>query len=255
MKCAVKYKCYRNSKVQTLASVVNLKIHRLIGTYKKLNYICLTEFNKEKLLTVNQIKPEQVFVKPNFVDSDISIIPYNERENQYVFVGRIDKLKGIDILLKAWKVLGEDAPKLIICGTGPMEEWCRNYIDENNLKNVELKGFVRNTEVKKYISKSKALIMCSQWYETFGMVIIEAYSVGVPVIVGDIGNIKDLVIHGKTGVKFMYNSFQALATVIESYQNNLGHCLSEDAHDFYKVNYTGEVNYESLVKIYKEMKH
>lgn len=71
LKCAVSNKCYRGSKVQTLACVLTLKIHRLLGTYKKLNYICLTEFNKEKLLQLNKgkkqiIDPSKVFVKPNF---------------------------------------------------------------------------------------------------------------------------------------------------------------------------------------------
>lgn len=69
--CAVSNACYRGSKLQTLACVITLKIHRLLGTYKKLNYICLTEFNKEKLLELNRkkqiINPQKVFVKPNFV--------------------------------------------------------------------------------------------------------------------------------------------------------------------------------------------
>lgn len=72
LKCALKHRCYRNSKAQTLMCVINTKIHRLIGTYKKLNYICLTDFNKEKLLQLNRsgkkqiIDPDKVYVKPNF---------------------------------------------------------------------------------------------------------------------------------------------------------------------------------------------
>ncbi|MBY0145123.1 glycosyltransferase [Neobacillus niacini] len=71
LKCAVSNKCYRGSRLQTLGCVFTLKLHRLLGTYKKLNYICLTEFNKEKLLMLNKgkkqlIDPNKVFVKPNF---------------------------------------------------------------------------------------------------------------------------------------------------------------------------------------------
>lgn len=64
--CAIKHGCYRGSKAQTLVCVVNTLIHRLTGVYGKINYICLTEFNKEKLLQLKQIKPERVFIKPNF---------------------------------------------------------------------------------------------------------------------------------------------------------------------------------------------
>ncbi len=64
--CAVKHKCYRGSRAETLICVISTKIHRLTGIYGKINYICLTEFNREKLLQLKQIKPEKVFVKPNF---------------------------------------------------------------------------------------------------------------------------------------------------------------------------------------------
>jgi glycosyltransferase involved in cell wall biosynthesis len=75
LKCAVSNNCYRGSKVQTIACVITLKIHRFLGTYRKINYICLTEFNKEKLLELNRgnrqvIDPNKVFVKPNFISVD-----------------------------------------------------------------------------------------------------------------------------------------------------------------------------------------
>lgn len=73
------------------------------------------------------------------------------------------KLKGIDILLHAWKELGENAPKLVICGTGPMEKWCKDYVEENRL-NVEMKGFVTNEEARRLMGRSKALILPTQWY-------------------------------------------------------------------------------------------
>ncbi|WP_377519783.1 glycosyltransferase [Priestia megaterium] len=71
LRCAIFNNCYRDSKLQTLACVITLKTHRFLGTYKNINYICLTEFNKEKLLEVNRggkkiIDPKKVFVKPNF---------------------------------------------------------------------------------------------------------------------------------------------------------------------------------------------
>lgn len=66
-------KCYRKSFFQTLSVVLMLKIHRKAGTYNRLNYICLSDFNKTQILKLNKIKgvsisDSQVFVKPNFLD-------------------------------------------------------------------------------------------------------------------------------------------------------------------------------------------
>lgn len=78
--CAVKHGCYRGSKIQTLACVISTKFHRLTGVYRKINYICLTEFNKEKLLQLNRpgkrqiIDPSKVFIKPNFTFDTVSKI-------------------------------------------------------------------------------------------------------------------------------------------------------------------------------------
>lgn len=187
LKCAVKHSCYRGSKIQTLACVLSTAFHRMTGIYGKINYICLTDFNKKKLLELKQIKPERVFVKPNFVESNNEYVPEKDRKNQFVFAGRLDKLKGIGFLFEAWKRMGAHAPKLIVCGTGPMEDWCKSFIRENDV-NIEMRGFVPNNEALKIIANSKALVLPTQWYEGFPMSIVEAFSVGTPVICSDLGN-------------------------------------------------------------------
>ncbi len=247
LKCSVKHGCYRKSKLQTLSCVINTNIHRLTGIYKKINYICLTEFNKEKLLHFNQISKEQVFVKPNFVESNIEVIPYEERKNQYIFVGRLDKLKGIDLLLKAWKKMGASVPVLVICGTGPLERWCSTFIQANAI-NAKMLGFVPNAEARKLIANSKALILPTQWYEGFPMSIVEAYSVRTPVICSDLGNVSNLVIEGSTGYKFKYNSLNDMISAINFLISQPD--ISFQVNEEYFKNYTVENNYKYLKSIY-----
>ncbi len=245
-RCAIHHGCYRESKLQTLACVINLCLHRKLGIYRKLNYICLTEFNKKKLLEFKQVREKNIYIKPNFVEKTRDrIIPYKERPDQYIFVGRLEKLKGIDVLLRAWDLLGESAPKLIICGTGPMENWCREFIKHNKLKRVELKGFVENKETRRLISYSRALILPTQCYEGFPMTIAEAYSVGTPVIGSDIGNVDSIVEEGKTGWKFRPDSPGSLLSAINR-------CMEtrELANDEFYKKYDSHTNYDLLQKIY-----
>lgn len=248
--CAIKHNCYRNSKTQTLACVISTKIHRMTGIYGRINYICLTEFNKEKLLNLKQIKPERVFVKPNFVVNNEEFIPAEKRENQFVFAGRLDKLKGIDILLEAWRQMGEKAPKLVVCGTGLLEDWCRKFATENKC-NVEFKGLVNNKEVKRIIARSKALILPTQWYEGFPMVIIEAYSVGTPVICSDLGNCGNIVENSENGWKFVHNSIESIIHVIN-------YCEMSDSNydkilELFDEKYSERINYKLLSIIYGDI--
>lgn len=249
LRCAIKHNCYRDSKLQTLVSVFCIKFHRLTGIYKKINYICLTEFNKEKLLLFKQIKPEQVFIKPNFVFSDKECISADAKwPNQYIFVGRIDKLKGVDILLRAWKKMNNTDFKLMICGIGPMEDWCKKYIADNQLINVKMKGFVSNEEVRSLIANCKALILPTQWYEGFPMTVLEAVSAGTPVICSNLGNVGSLIKDGVNGYKFDYLSSDALIRAIYRLNKNVN--IRDSVIDVYKSKYTMDRNYNSLISVY-----
>ena len=248
LKCAVKYSCYRGSKAQTLVCAISTWLHRTTGIYGKINYICLTEFNKDKLLQLKHIKPERVFVKPNFVENN-SFIPEEERLNQFVFVGRLDKLKGVDILFEAWKRMGEGAIKLIVCGMGPMEGWCKSFIKEN-VVNIEMRGFVPNDEALKIIANSKALVLPTQWYEGFPMSIVEAFSVGTPVICSDLGNAGSVVEEGITGYKFQFNSIEDMITCVMKCDS-----ICESTVSKYYEKYTEKRNYALLIDVYENLKN
>lgn len=240
--CAIEHACYRNSKIQTLVCVISSLFHRSTGIYKKIKYITLTDFNKAKLLQLKQIKPEQVYVKPNFVEGK----EIGGERSGFIFAGRLDELKGIKVLIEAWKYLGTNAPHLTICGTGPLEEWC---IEQTKGLNVEMKGFVPNKEVKRLIAHSQALILPTLWYEGFPMSIVEAYSVGTPVICSELGNVGAAVEDNITGWKFTVNDFKELAKKVMEWKD-----ISDSVFAVYKEEYSSEANYKRLIEIYHKAK-
>lgn len=247
--CAVRHKCYRNSRLQTILCVLNLKLHRKTGIYRNITYICLTDFNREVFLNVPGIRPSQVFVKPNFAEDKASLVPPEKRKEQFIYAGRLEKLKGVDVMLRAWRQMREKAPRLVICGTGTLEERCRTYVADHRL-NVEMKGFVPNEEVCRMVAESKALILPTQWYEGFPMSMIEAYSVGTPVIGSDLGNVGSIAVEGITGCKFTCNSEKSLIEAIErlgQYKDIYASTLTE-----YRRSYGRDSNYRILMEIYKK---
>lgn len=245
--CAIKHKCYRNSRLQTLVCVVSTRIHRAIGIYGKLNYICLTEFNREKILGLKQIQSQKVFVKPNFVKVSDKVVPYDKRKKQFIYVGRLDELKGVDFLLKTWKEFVADDYKLIICGIGPLEDWCKEYVQKHHMHNVELKGFVENSLARKMIGESKALILPTRWYEGFPMTIVESYGVGTAVIGTDLGNTGSLIESGKSGLKFSKDSKQQLLEALQEIKSSYAGLSDE-----FREKYSAEENYKVLKMIYGE---
>ena len=196
LQCSIKHKCYRDSRVQSLVSAMVLRIHRFLGTYRKINFICLTEFNKEKLLLLNQKKKyvdeNKIFVKPNFIfPPQFSDEGKIEKKKQYLFAGRLEAVKGIRLLLENWSA-DYDA-KLLICGSGPDEEWCKEYIKEHQLNNVEMVGRVPHNQLLEMMRESKAVVFPSLWYEAFPMTLLESYSCGTEVLGTMIGNAGEII--------------------------------------------------------------
>lgn len=245
--CAIKGRCYRNSLIQTIICVLMLKINRIAGSYDKVDkYIALTDFNKEKLSRL--INENKISVKPNFVEINECTKKNINQRKYYLFLGRIDKLKGINKLVAAWKNVNKE--ELVIVGTGPEEEELKKYIIDNKIDNVHFLGYKKKEEAMNILSYAKALIVPSQWYEGLPMTIIEAFSLAVPVICSDIGNIRE----------FGKNSLGALDYKDNSKWNYLINnlslkdivCATNKASELYEEKYSMEINYRKLLDIYKD---
>lgn len=246
LKCGVQYKCYRNSRLQTLVWVINLKIHRMTGIFKTINYICLTEFNKNKLLRLKQLKPQNVFIKPNFVRG-VTEQNMDRRSDYLIYIGRLEEIKGMSVLIEAWKEMGNTAPKLLMCGTGPLESYCATNIEQYHL-NIQLKGYVENIEIRNLLRNARALILPTKVYEGFPMTIVEAYSVGTPVICSNIGNAGEIVKEGITGYKFEVGESKSLIKAISKLENC--EIMYDEIFKEYQEKYTEENNFSILKNIY-----
>lgn len=242
LKCSIKHKCYHRSRLQTLFVALSLKIHRLTKIYKYVNFIFLTDFNKSKFVEYNKkikcFDENKFFVKPNFVDeNDLPELTNIQKENHFVYAGRLSEEKGILDLVNIWDKVNNE--KLIICGSGPLEKEIRDIIQEKNL-NIEIVGQLNHKNLLKKIAESKALIFPSRVYETFGLSILESFFVNTPVISYNLGNSALLNTHG-----YLFDDDQSLVNSIKDF--------SYDKTISVSPKYTKNANYEMLVNIYESI--
>ena len=169
----------------------------------------------------------------------------------FIYVGRLDELKGIKVLFEAWKIMEEGAPELIVCGTGPLEGWCKEYIKDNRLTGIKMFGKVDNATTKRLIAESDALILPSLWYEGFPMVIAEAYSVGTLAIGSNIGNVGCLVQYNSDGQIFKAGDPAELKGIVSSFK--IRHTSNVRYH-CYIDSLSAETNYSLLMSIYGKVK-
>ena len=128
-------------------------------------------------------------IMPNFSPEPPEIIPDIPDENFFLYLGVIDEHKGIRELVNAF---AESKNKLIIIGTGPMEEWVKNITKEKKLApRIECLGWMTDGKWP-YLKKANALLVPSTGQENCPLVALEAMSVGTPVISSDMGGTKEV---------------------------------------------------------------
>lgn len=248
MGCALRHRCYRSSFLQTLISVLTLKIHRMLGTYRRLHYIFMTDFFRRKLSEGTGLsKCSHLHLKPHFAFSSSA-----ERKGgeAYIVIGRVTKEKGMDVLLEAFAAMPDK--QLIVVGAGDTLDDYKTRAETRQLHNIRFEGFCSRERINELLSTSRALIVASQTYETFGMTVAEAYANGVPVIAGKLGGFTEVVKDGETGLLFTHDSVDSLCETINRFEGMKGVAWGENTRSAYTEHYSPEVNYRQLTEVYRK---
>lgn len=236
-------KCFRKSMVQSILAQFSFWYYKAIKVFDNIDYFfVLTNFQKEKVKSLG-IDEKKVILKPNSLNMTFNVAI---EKKDYIYVGRLEKSKGIYELLKAWNTLDERFI-LTVIGSGDIEEELK---EKYNKSNIIFKGKCSRKDTLLAISKSKYLIQPSLLYETFGLTIIEAMSYGVPVIGFDIGTRNDFI---EDKVNGFLSSKDGLKDVIEnSYEYKDYESLSKNAIETAKM-YENEYVIEKQVEIYNKI--
>lgn len=246
---AVQHGCYRQNRLASAAVANMLAVHRAFGTWSRTvsRYIALTQFSRDKFIAGGW-PGDKIAVKPNFVDPDPGMGTGNG--DYALFVGRLSEEKGIRTLLDAWSLLST-SHRLKIVGEGPLAPLVKDASAMGS--GIEWLGGRSKDEVLALMANATFLIFPSTWYETFGLVIIEAFSVGLPVIASRLGAMAELVSDGETGLLFTPGRSDDLAAAIEWAFSHSGQlqAMRLRARCEFEKEYTKNANYETLVEIYK----
>lgn len=243
------HSCYRGSRVASTAVATLLTVHRILGSWKRMIdvYITLSDFAKQKFIE-GGIPEEKIMLKPNFLQMD-----YNMGTGQggyALYVGRLSKEKGIDTLLAAWRQLNGFIP-LKIVGDGPLADHVLKSVGQ--LKGIEWLGRQSREEVIELMKDALFLVFPSLCYEGFPMTIVEAFSVGLPVIASNLGSITTIIKSGESGLLFTPGDPNNLVSKVRWMlinRNSLFY-MRANARKEFETKYTAEINYRMMMDIYQ----
>lgn len=172
-------------------TVVLRTIEKVITPYTKsiLKYLdglsAVSPAAAEYLQTLTH-KPVQIV--PNGIDLKSYRWQRNEPKNKNIlYIGRLEKRKGLKYLILAFKKLLETNPdcQLLIAGDGPDLEKLQTFVSDWQIPGILFLGFVDNSQKLKLLSEARVFCSPALYGESFGIVLLEAMASGLPIVAGD----------------------------------------------------------------------
>jgi glycosyltransferase involved in cell wall biosynthesis len=246
---AIVHKCYRRSRIATAVGASVSQVHRWLRTWQNRvdSFVALSEFSRAKFVQWH-LPGRKIHVKPNFVHPDPGT---GTGTGDYVlYVGRLSAEKGIRTLLTAWRRLGKIPLRIV--GYGPLEEEVRGAAQRNPTGKIRLLGRRSREQVFELMKEARIVVLPSEWYEGFPMVIIEAFACGAPVIAAALGAMREIVDHDRTGLLFTPGDPEELAGALEWLwsRREAARKMGLAARAEFERSYTAERNYGMLMEIY-----
>jgi glycosyltransferase involved in cell wall biosynthesis len=245
-------KCKKNSFGASTMAALETSIHRIIKISDMVDvFIAPSKFLQDKFIEYGVTRDKIVQISL-FTDIELHN-KIKTTDDYYLFVGRITEEKGIKTLIDA--AVKVNSSKLKIAGDGPLLEKMMDYAnseDKNGI--VEFLGYKSHAELTKLYMNCRFIVVPSEWYETSGLVIFEAFAFGKPAIGSKMGGIPELITDTERGLIFEPGDSEDLSKTIKYLLNNpdLVEEMGNNALKFVQE-FNSEKHYKELIEIYNKV--
>ncbi len=195
---AIFHRCQKGSLVDSII-VTLLNYHIAITKYQRYVdcFIAPSRFSSEIHVKLGKVVHLEHF---NHISQFPCQAGKKQQTNPYaLYAGRVEPNKGIKMLVDSF---AEMYFRLKIVGNGNFLEEISDYCKRLKFNNIEFEGFQPPEKLPSYYESSLFTIVPSQWYEVFGLSILESFSFGKPVVASGIGAIPEIIEHEKSGLLY-----------------------------------------------------
>jgi phosphatidylinositol alpha-mannosyltransferase len=173
---------------------------------------------------VSSTFPGNYEIIPNGIDVDhfaTKAIPwpeYQDGKTNILFVGRLEKRKGLKYLLEAFSRLKWefDNIRLLVVGPGDLDADSHRVLGARKLEDVVMVGPVSYDELPRYYASADVFCSPATGSESFGIVLLEAMACGKPIVVSNIDGYNDIIENGQQGFLFERKSSESLAQALKT---------------------------------------
>jgi phosphatidylinositol alpha-mannosyltransferase len=172
-----------------------------------------------------------------------------------LFVGRLEKRKGLIDLLRGYEFMRARVPKsrLIIVGDGPLRSKVESYISRHRVRDVVMAGYVPETVLPRYYCSADIFCAPATGAESFGIVLLEAMASGLPVVATEIEGYMSVLEPGRDSLTVQPKGWAELGAALLILARDLDLRRRMAAYGLEKARrYSWEVVAQQIVEVYEE---
>ena len=224
--------CWRESRlISGIMGLITMRIRRLGVFHKVSAWIALSQAQGYKHVQIG-LPRDRVYVIPHFYEPQ-GTPPPPCPEGDVLFLGRLSAEKGVDHLLRAWKLLPPTPRRLRIAGDGPELPKLRALTDSLGLTNVDFLGFLNKDQQREAWRRTAFSVIPSIWSEPFPLTFLESWTNGRTFVANRLGAMAEVVHEGKDGLLAEPFSVESLAGKIHRLISTPNTCVAmgESGHE------------------------
>ena len=262
MSC-VKYKCVLNSPVYSGIKMMAKWMHDIMKVHRRIDaFVVPSEFTLGRLheygIPMEKLNHIPTFFNLKEVNPEVEYKPF------VLFVGRIEKQKGLMSLVKAFETIPYEL-KIIGFSNDGYEDEMKQYLGrpingDLNVEettaygkngNIHFLGRKKFEDIVPYLKSCMCTVVPSEWYDNFPNVVLESYAYKKAVIATDFGSLQYMVDEGNTGMKFRYADLDDLrrcvSYMIEHPEASMA--MGENAYHLIETKYSPDSHYNKLIEL------
>ena len=249
-------KCIEDNLINKLFKISIYSFYEMMGFYKRISaFICpgesFMDFTAKTGINKNKLNLIQNFAGKKYLE----IQPEFKTNNSYfLYVGRLEKEKGVNFLTNAAKLLPEEI-EIHLVGNGSEKDLLKRFAEKHSLRNIKFQGFKSGLELEEEYRNCIASILPSNCFEAFGLTIVESFCFGKPVIASNIGGITEIIDNYENGILIKPGNVEELANAIKFLYENPKKAIEFGINGRKKTEllFIPEIHYEKLIKLYSKV--
>ncbi|MBM6671919.1 glycosyltransferase family 4 protein [Phocaeicola coprophilus] len=248
----VKYKCVLNSTVYSGIKMAAKWLHDCMKITRKINaFVVPSSFTLKKLneygIPMDKLHHIPTFFNLKEENPEVEYNPF------ILFVGRIEKQKGLMTLIKTFE--GTDYNlKIIGFSNDGYEDMLKDYL-KGKQHHIEFLGRKSFEDIVPYLKSCLCTVVPSEWYDNFPNVILESFAYKKAVIATDFGSLPELVHDNQTGLTFKYADIEDFRVKVKYMFEHVNEArqMGERAYQSLVRDYSPKAHYEALMKLFNKL--